>query len=86
METLTTYRASEARDRFSDIFNEAHFGKPVVIERRGRKVAVVSMTVLERLADLEACIDSMHAEKALEEFRQTGGKTMDVIERELDLD
>jgi len=85
MNALTTYTASEARNRFADIFNEAHYGKPVLIDKHGRKVAVVSMSLLERLAELEACIDSMHAQKALEEFQREGGRTMEEIEKELGL-
>jgi len=86
MSSHTTYTASEARSKFADIFNEAHHGKPVVIDKQGRKVAVVSMALLERLAELEAHIDSLHAQCALEEFRQSGGRTMDEIEKELGLD
>ena len=86
MTTLTTYTASEARTKFSDIFNEAHYGKPVVINKQGRKVAVVSLELLERLAELEAWVDSVHAQESLDEFRQRGGRTMEEIERELDLD
>jgi prevent-host-death family protein len=85
MNALTTYTASEARNRFADIFNEAHYGKPVLIDKHGRKVAVVSMSLLERLAELEACIDSMHAQQALEEFQREGGRTMEDIEKELGL-
>jgi hypothetical protein len=35
MTMLTTYTASEARTKFADIFNEALYGKPVVIDRQG---------------------------------------------------
>lgn len=86
MTTLTTYTASEARSKFSDIFNEAHYGKPVVINKQGRKVAVVPLELLDRLAELEAWVDSVHAEKALNEFHKQGGRSMEEIERELDLD
>ena len=86
MTALTTYSATEARNKFADIFNEAHYGRPVLIDRNGKKVAVVSMTVLERLAELEACIDSMAAQESLNEFREKGGRTMEEIEAELGLD
>jgi hypothetical protein len=49
-------------------------------------VAVVPLAVLERLAELEAWVDSVHAQEALDEFRQSGGRTMEEIEKELDLD
>lgn len=83
MTALTTYTASEARSKFADIFNEALYGKPVVIDKQGRKVAVVSFTLLERLAELEAWVDSVHAQEALEEFHSKGGRSMEEIEREL---
>lgn len=86
MTTLTTYTATEARNKFADIFNEALYGKPVVIDKQGRKVAVVPLTLLERLAELEAWIDSIQAQEALNEFMQQGGRTMEEIEKELDLD
>lgn len=86
MAALTTYTASEARSKFADIFNEAHYGKPVLIDKQGKKVAVVSMSLLERLAELEACIDSMHAKAALDEFHHKGGRSMEDIEKELGLD
>lgn len=86
MTALTTYSATEARNKFADIFNEAHYGKPVVIDRNGKKVAVVSMELLERLAELEACIDSKDAQTALEEFRQSGGRSMKDLEAELGID
>lgn len=86
MTTLTTYTATEARTKFSDIVNEALWGKPVVIDRQGRKVAVVPLAVLERLAELEALVDSAHAQDALDEFHHSGGRTMEEIEKELDND
>ncbi len=86
MTALTTYSATEARTKFADIFNEAHYGRPVLIDRNGKKVAVVSMSVLERLAELEACIDSLAAQQSLDEFREKGGRTMEEIEAELGLD
>jgi len=83
MTTLTTYTATEARTKFSDIVNEALWGKPVVIDRQGRKVAVVPIAVLERLAELEAFVDSAQAQEALEEFQSSGGRTMEEVEKEL---
>lgn len=77
------YQASVARNKFADVFDEACYGTTVVIEKRNRKVAVVSMSVLERLSSLEALVDSMHAEEALREFNQLGGKTMRELKKEL---
>lgn len=80
------YTATEARNNFSDLFDAAHFGKRVVVRKHDREVAVVSMEVLEqleRLAELEAALDSLKAEMAFREFQQKGGKTMEEIKQEL---
>jgi len=84
-----TYAATEARSKFSDIFDAAYFGERVVIKKRDREVAIVSMTFLERvdrLIELEAMIEAEAAKAALEEFQSVGGKTMEQIEQELDMD
>ncbi|MEE4012084.1 type II toxin-antitoxin system prevent-host-death family antitoxin [Roseibium sp. FZY0029] len=86
MTDRTTYTASEARSKFSDIFNEALYGKPVVINKHGKQVAVVSLALLDRLAELEAYVDSLDAQKALEEFHSQGGTSMADLEKELGLD
>ena len=83
------YSATEAREKFSDIFDAAHFGQRVVVRKRGREVAVVPVEVLrqlERLSELEAALDSLKAEIALSDFQQKGGKTMKEIKQELGLD
>ena len=83
MSNLTTYKASEARNKFADIFNEAHYRGPVLIDKHGKKVAVVPMELLDRLAELEALIDIDHAQKSLAEFQSLGGKTMKELQEEL---
>lgn len=89
IEDTKVYTATEARENFSDLFDAAHFGKKVVVKKRGREVAVVSISVLrnlERLVELEAEFDSLKAEFALLEFQKMGGKTMAQIKQELDMD
>lgn len=86
MNGMRTYTASEARTHFADIINEAIYGKPVVIQRHKNQVAVVPIAFLERMAELEAFIDSNDAQIALEEFRQRGGRSMEDLEKELGID
>ena len=83
---MPTFSATEARKNFSDIFNQAHYGGGVLIEKHGKRVAVVPLEILERLAGLEAFIDSAEAQRALEEFHSTGGITLDELEKELEND
>jgi len=83
---MPTFTATEARNRFSDIFNQAHYGGGVLIEKHGKRVAVVPLEILDRLAELEAQIDSDDAQVALDEFRQLGGTTLEELEKELDND
>jgi prevent-host-death family protein len=82
----TTYTATEARNRFADIFNEALYGGPVVIDKQGKKVAVIPLPLLERLAELEALFESKNAQEALTEFQSQGGRSMEDIEKELGID
>lgn len=83
------YSATEARAKFADLFNDAHYGRRVVVRKHDREVAIVSMEVLEqleRLAELEAALDSLKAEKALTEFQKLGGKTMKELKQELEME
>ncbi|MBU4531226.1 MAG: type II toxin-antitoxin system Phd/YefM family antitoxin [Hoeflea sp.] len=85
-EQMPTFTATEARNKFSDIFNQAHYGGGVLIEKHGKRVAVVPLELLDRLADLEARIDSADAQRALDEFQRQGGSTLDELEMELEND
>jgi len=87
--TTIKYSATEARAKISDILDAAYFGERVVITKRDRKVAVVSMEFLDRvdkLLEAEAELEAEAAKAALSEFQQKGGKTMEELERELDVD
>lgn len=84
-----TYTATEARNKFSDLFDAAHFGERVVVRKRNRRVAIVSMSFLEhvdRLLEMEAALEAKAAKVALDEFQEKGGKSMIEIEKELGLD
>lgn len=80
------YTATEARNRFSDIFDEAYYGERVVVHKREREVVVVSMKLIEKfeqLLELEAALQTQDAKAALNEFQSEGGKTMEQIKQEL---
>lgn len=65
----TTVSTVDARKNFADIVNTvAYGGEPIVLTRRGRKIAaLVSMEELELLQLLEERIDIKDARKALQE-------------------
>lgn len=80
------YTATEARNRFSDIFDEAYYGERVVVHKREREVVVVSMKLIEKfeqLLEMEAALEAQDAKTALTEFQSEGGKTMEQIKQEL---
>ncbi len=86
IEQFKEYSASEARNRFSDVFDQAHYGKPVIVKKHSRKVAIVPLELLDRLSELEALIDTQQAESALEEFNKMGGRNMEDVLSELDIE
>lgn len=89
MRATKTYAATEARAKFSDIFDEAFFGERVIVTKRDRKVAIVSMALLkriDRLLEIEAELEAKEAQAALEEFQSEGGKTLEQIKQELEMD
>lgn len=84
-----TYVATEARAKFSDIFDEAYYGERVIVKKRDRQVAIVSMSLLDRFdqfLEAEADREAKAAQYALEEFQSEGGKTMEQIKQELGMD
>ena len=84
-----TYTATEARRNFSDLFDAAHFGVRVLVRKRDRCVAIISMELMERvekLLQIEAELEADTAQKALSEFQSKGGKSMDELAKELDMD
>ncbi len=61
------YSTAGARSRFADIVNEAAYGKErIVLTRRGKDVAaVIPMSDLELLYELERLIDLQEAKEAI---------------------
>ncbi|THF55811.1 type II toxin-antitoxin system Phd/YefM family antitoxin [Ollibium composti] len=78
--------ASEARSKFSEVFDAAYHGNPVVVRKHSRTVAIISMELLQSLAELEAKRDSEKARKALREFLKEGGTPMSQLKKELGFD
>ena len=66
---LNTVSTAEARKRLAEIGNKVAYGKkPVVLTRRGEKIAaLISMEELELLQLIEDYIDIEDARKALAE-------------------
>lgn len=84
-----TYTATEARTKFADLFDAAHFGECVVVKKRDRCVAIVSMEMLaraEKALQAEAQAEAEAARAALKEFHAKGGKTLEDLEKELGMD
>lgn len=84
-----TFTATEARKNFADLFDAAHFGEKILVQKRGRCVAMVSiefMERVERLLEIEAALEAEAAQISLNEFYEKGGKTMEEIQQELDMD
>lgn len=79
------YTASEARQKFADLFDEAVSSGRVMVTRRRKTVAMVDAEWLEdierRLAEQEAD----QAEKARRELEDSGGKDLDQFEKEAGL-
>ena len=86
---VRTYTATEARKEFSTIVDKAFFGERVVIRKHNREVALVSIELLElfdAMMKAEAALEAEQASAALEEFHAEGGKAMEDLERDLEID
>jgi prevent-host-death family protein len=84
---VKTFKASEARANFADLFDEAfHEKTTIVITKRDKSVALVPIDVLRILTELDASLDIEAATKSLEEFMSKGGTPMEDVKRELGLD
>ena len=77
--------ASEARERFSEIFDRVAIGKErQVIERRGKaKVAMIPIEDLELLEDLEDILDVREALISLKEAEKEGTVSLEALMKEL---
>ena len=85
--TKRTYTTAEARDRFSEVVNEASYGaRRVVLTRHGKTVAaVVSVSDLELLQEIERLLDVERARSALEEAKSGSTLTLAELRKKLGL-
>jgi prevent-host-death family protein len=81
------YTTGEARDRFSEVINEAAYGAHrVVLTRHGKPTAaVVPIADLDLLNELERVIDVEEARKALAEASIAGSISLDKLKETLGL-
>ena len=65
---MPTYSTVEARERFSDIVNEAAYGKePVIITRRNKEVvAIVPIEDLQLLREAYDALGEMRREESID--------------------
>lgn len=82
-----TCATGDARDNFSEVVNEAAYGsKRIVLTRHGKNVAaVVPMSDVELLNELERIIDVEEAKKVLTASDKEGTKALEDLIKELDL-
>jgi prevent-host-death family protein len=81
---MRQYTTGEARERFSEVVNEAAYGaKRVVLTRHGKNIAaVVPIADLDLLNEIERIIDVKEAGKALVEA-QSGSITLEELKKKL---
>jgi prevent-host-death family protein len=84
---MRQYTTGEARDRFSEVVNEAAFGaQRIVLTRHGKNVAaVVPMSDLELLNELERIIDVEEARKSLLEAKEGSSISLLDLKKQLDM-
>lgn len=80
------YSATEARQKFSELFDEAVYNGPVYVVRRKHRVALIDAELLNQLTELQAAIDSKEAVAALEEYNDKGGIKLSRLKEELGID
>jgi len=77
--------ASDARQNFAEVVNQvAYGGERVVIHRHGKGLAaVVPMSDLELLRDLESHIDLSDAKMSVKQAQETGTVSLDELKKQL---
>lgn len=81
-EETRVYTASEARQRFADLFDEAVSSGRVMVTRRKKTVAIVDAAWLEEVERRLAEVEANDAETARREMEESGGKDLDQFEKE----
>jgi prevent-host-death family protein len=82
---MEKYTAREARENFSDVISKAAYGSQrIVVTKNGRdSVAIVPISDLELLAEVERLIDVADAESAIAEAREKGTVTLKALKKKL---
>ena len=85
---MREYTATEARNNFSNVVNEAAYGSVrVVINKQGKKiVALIPYSDLELLEFLETRIDIEEAKQALEKSKTQEMDTLQNLKADLGMD
>ncbi len=84
---MTRVSTSDARRDFADAVNRVSYGQErIVLHRHGKDIAaLVPISDLELLRELEDVIDLKAARKALAEARTKGNTSWDALKRDLKL-
>ncbi len=84
---MRVYTTAQARDRFATVVNEAAFGaERVILTRHGKNIAaLIPISDLDLLNELERLIDVEQARKALAEAKRVGTTALADLKKELDL-
>jgi prevent-host-death family protein len=80
------FTASEARSRFSEVFDAAYHDGPVIIRKNSKSVAVVNIELLQLLAAIEDAHDAAKAKEAMAEYLREGGTSLAEMKRELGIE
>lgn len=84
---MIKYTTGEARERFSEVVNEAAFGKQrVVLTRHGKEIAaLIPISDLHVFHELECLIDVEDAKNALNKLKSEGSVTLADLKKELNI-
>jgi len=86
MPVCEQFSASEARKKFSDVFNLAVYKGPVLITKGDKKVAVVNAELLRLLTEKVAARDLEAARNALRDYEAKGGTSLEQLKKELGIE
>tara|TARA_R110000744_G_scaffold125730_15_gene231916 strand:- start:66238 stop:66609 length:372 start_codon:yes stop_codon:yes gene_type:complete len=80
-----TYQATEARQNFSEIIDEAVHNGPVYVQRRRHRVVIICEEQFDELISREAAHDAEAADAALKDYLKNGGISLKDLKDELGL-
>lgn len=86
--SVRKYTVTEARSQFKDVVNSVVYTRqPVIVTKHGGDVvAVVPYDLLEIITRIEALNDLDRARKALDDFDNHGGTTLEDFKKELGIE